>query len=65
MESMKKVTFETWRSSTGEREIHFFLKGTDVYVFGFHPKYVSATEVKKFLKKQGYEVKGLRTRTKA
>jgi len=31
---------ERWHSSEGRTEIHFFLPGTQTYVFGFNPELI-------------------------
>jgi len=43
---------ERWKSTLKNREDHYYIKGTEVYLFGFNPKIFSKNKVRKFFKKQ-------------
>ena len=64
MPKVTEVKFEKWKSSDRQREIHFFVNGTDLYVFGYNPNVIKTRAVKKFLTEQGFKISGLRVRNK-
>ncbi len=36
-----KIRIERWTSSEQREEIHVFIEGTQTYLFGYNPNYVS------------------------
>lgn len=46
-----KVRSEKWTSSENRKEIHFFIEGTSIYLFGVNPKYIKKKDVNLLLKK--------------
>lgn len=62
MGSDLELVVERWESDAGEAEAHFFLAGTDRYVFGLNPAFVSEAEVAELLLRIGGRVLGKRER---
>ena len=44
-----EIEFETWTSSENQSEIHYFIKGTNIYIGGFNPQYISKYTFEKFI----------------
>jgi hypothetical protein len=51
-----KLRIERWKSSENREEIHFFIEGTQTYVFGFNPKLLNKAMVMKWLLDAGFAI---------
>lgn len=52
----RKLRVEGWESTENEREIHFFIKGTQTYVAGFNPKLITSQQMAAILREAGFEL---------
>lgn len=52
----RQLRAERWHSTEKRDEIHFFVKGTDLYVAGFNPKLITAAQMEAVLKAAGFEL---------
>ena len=59
---MNELVYEKWVSTDNQEEIHYFLKNTDIYVFGFNPNKISKNIVEGMLHKHGFFILGERKR---
>lgn len=47
---MKKLFIEKWKSSAKSREDHYFIDNKkNEYLFGYNPKYINKSKLKKIL----------------
>ncbi|MFI5220477.1 MAG: hypothetical protein ACHQNT_13410 [Bacteroidia bacterium] len=56
-----KINAELWNSTDNQSEIHYFIKGTDTYIFGYNPRYFTEQEVNNILSKN-FKIGKLRKR---
>ena len=59
---MKEINLEKWTSTDNQEEVHFFIKGTDIYLFGYNPKKVSFDSIAELMKKNGFVLSEKRER---
>jgi len=52
----KPVRIERWKSSEQNEEIHFFVKGTQIYLAGFNPQLIPEEKIREILKEAGFEL---------
>lgn len=56
----QEIWYEEWECTTGQRERHYFIKGTDTYVLGFNPEFLPVEQAEDILKTLGYKITGER-----
>ena len=57
-----ELYYERWLSSDNQTEIHYFIKGTDVYVFGYNPDLLNEDIVNRILEENNYKITGPKKR---
>ena len=57
-----ELVYERWQSTDAQSAVHYFIKGTDTYIFGYNPEFISSDQVIQMLNELGVTETTMRKR---